>query len=184
MADQLPCAPALAPMSVPASANAPVLVLGVGNILLRDEGVGVRVVEELQRLGTPDSVELCDGATAGLDLLDVLAERRRVIVVDAMAANQEPGTVLRFGSTDLDEGGLPPTQTGPHSAHELGLAEALTVARQLGIAPGELVLYGVEPKEIDYGLELSPEIAAIVPALARQVLSEATAPTSREERPS
>ncbi len=68
-----------------------ILILGIGNILLRDEGVGVRVIEQMQTMRLPDDVELVDGGTAGADLLDVLAERRKVIVIDAVQADCEPG---------------------------------------------------------------------------------------------
>ena len=76
--------------------SCPMLVLGVGNILLRDEGIGVRVVEAMQKLDLPPEVELFDGATAGMDLLNVLADRRKVIVIDAIEGDYEPGTVLRL----------------------------------------------------------------------------------------
>ena len=79
----------------------PILVLGIGNILLRDEGVGVRVIERMLKMRLPDNVELVDGGTAGADLLDVLAERKKVIVIDAVQADCEPGTVLKFTADDL-----------------------------------------------------------------------------------
>ena len=112
----------------------PILVLGIGNILLRDEGVGVRVIEQMQKLRLPDDVELVDGGTAGADLLDVLAERRKVIVIDAVQADCEPGTVLRFTADDL----VRPDRVGM-SLHELGLGEALAMTRQLGCVPEEVV---------------------------------------------
>jgi len=145
----------------------PTLVLGVGNILLRDEGIGVRVVEAMAREGAPDGVELFDGATAGLDLLDALAGRRKVIVIDALDADCEPGTVLR----------LEPEELAPHpaqsvSVHDIGLMETLVVARQLGIAPESVVILGVRPAEVDCGLELSPQIAALVPRIVELVRAE------------
>ena len=145
----------------------PLLVLGVGNILLRDEGVGVRVVEAMGRMNLPPGVELFDGATAGLDLLDVLAHRRKVIIIDAVDCDCEPGTVLRLDPEDL----APQAGRGV-SLHEIGLSEALTASRQLGIAPQEVVVLGVKPKNDDCGLELSPEIAGLVPGIIELVLAE------------
>ena len=79
----------------------PTLVLGLGNVLLRDEGVGVRVVQALERVILPPDVEVFDGATAGVDLLDVLADRRKVVVINAIAGDSPPGTVLRLTPADL-----------------------------------------------------------------------------------
>ena len=145
----------------------PVLVLGLGNILLRDEGVGVRVIEAMERLELPASVELFDGATAGLDLLDALAERRKVIVVDAIDGDCEPGTVLRLGPEDV----LPQGGVGA-SLHEIGLMETLAAARELGIAPQEVVILGVKPKDVRYGLALSPEVGGLVTRIVDRVMAE------------
>lgn len=146
------------------------LVLGLGNILLRDEGVGVRVVQALERLALPPDVELFDGATAGLDLLDVLADRRKVIVIDAIAGDSAPGTVLRLTPADLV-----PHPGRPVSLHEVGFVETLTMARHLGIAPAQVVVLGVKPYDIACGLDLSPEIARLVPRLMELVLAEVQA---------
>jgi hydrogenase maturation protease len=145
----------------------PILILGIGNILLRDEGVGVRVIERMQKIRLPDDVELIDGGTAGADLMDVLAERKKVIVIDAVQADCEPGTILRFTADDL---------TGPDgvgmSLHELGLGEALKMTKQLGCAPENVVVFGIKPKDISCGLELSEQISASVPQVIELVLAE------------
>ena len=147
--------------------SCPTLVLGLGNILLRDEGVGVRVVEAMERMDLPPEVELFDGATAGLDLLDVLADRCKVIVIDAIDDDSEPGTVVRLSPEDLA------SRNGRGvSLHEIGLMETLTVARQLGIAPQELVVFGISPKDVSCGLALSPETARLVPEIVELVLAE------------
>ncbi len=150
-----------------AQGRASVLVLGIGNILLRDEGVGIRVIEQMQKMHLPDDVELVDGGTAGADLLDVLAERRKVIVIDAVQADCEPGTVIRFTADDL----VRPEGVGM-SLHELGLGEALTMTRQLGCAPKEVVVFGIKPKDIGCGLELSEKIAASVAKVIELILGE------------
>ena len=147
--------------------RSPVLVLGIGNVLLRDEGVGVRVIEQMQKMSLPDDVELVDGGTAGADLLDVLAERQKVIVIDAVQADCKPGTVLRFTANDL----VRPGGVGM-SLHELGLGEALTMTKQLGCEPKDVVVLGIKPKDIGCGLELSEEVAAAVPRVIELVLAE------------
>ena len=73
------------------------LILGVGNVLLCDEGIGVRVIEFLQKQTLPDDIELVDGGTAGADLIDILADRETVIIVDAVRSDKPAGTIVRFG---------------------------------------------------------------------------------------
>jgi len=144
-----------------------VLVLGVGNILLADEGVGVHVVQALRGRKMPDGVEVCDGGTMGLDLVDLLEGRRKVIVIDALDADAEPATVLRFTDEDLAR-----RQAADQSLHQVGLFEALALARQLGGAPQDVVIFGIVPKDMSPGLELSAEVAAVVPEVIRMVLAE------------
>jgi hydrogenase maturation protease len=142
-------------------------VLGLGNILLRDEGVGVRVVETLQRAELPGAAECFDGGTAGLDLIDVIADRPLVIAVDAYDGDDRPGTVLRLTSEELAPPDAPLT-----SLHELGIGQVLTMARQMGVAPARVIVLAVRPGDVSPGLELSPEIAALVPELAALVETE------------
>ena len=145
-----------------------VLILGVGNILLRDEGVGVRLVEAMGDLSLPDGVELLDGGTSGVDLIDDVADRDKVIVVDSVCADVEPGTILRFG---LDE--LVAKAGQMLSLHELGLLETFMAAGQLGCAPREVVIFGVQPADVAPGLELSGTVARLVPRLVELVLADA-----------
>ncbi len=147
---------------------APTLILGIGNILLRDEGIGVRVIEAMRDLPLPEGVEILDGGTSGADLIDEVADRRKVIVVDAIKADAEPAAVFRFTDKDLMD-----RTEGTISLHEFGLVETLLAAKHLGVAPREVVIYGVQPKDISSGLELSPEIAALIPRLIELVLDEA-----------
>ncbi|MFB3893415.1 MAG: hydrogenase maturation protease [Phycisphaerae bacterium] len=147
----------------------PVLIVGIGNILLRDEGVGVHVVRKLMDMELPEGVEAIDGGTSGADLIDSIADRAKLIVVDAMKADEKPGTVYRFTDKDLME-----QAERSISLHEFGLAETLSMAKHLGCSPKEVIIYGVQPAVIrPPGLELSPEIAAVVPKLIKAVLEEA-----------
>ncbi len=141
--------------------------MGVGNILLSDEGVGVRVIEAMEGRELPDNVELFDGGTASVDLLDSLANRDKVIIIDVVKGDNEPGTLYRFTPTDITL-----QRQNLTSLHQVGLLETLTMADYLSCAPREVVIFGIEPKEVGWSLELSPEVAQIVPRVIELVLAE------------
>lgn len=145
-----------------------VLVLGVGNILLSDEGVGVRVVETLQdRYEVPPGVELLDGGTAGMDLLDVIADRDRLVLVDAVDTGSPPGTVTRFADRDI-----PARFRTKSSPHQIGLADVLAMLTLLGKAPRGITVIGIQPQSLDLGLTLSPVVAAHVEEMVTLVERE------------
>ena len=143
-------------------------MLGLGNILLRDEGVGVRVVEELQgRYDFPDDVIVLDGGTLGLDLLPYVEAADRLLVIDALDMGAEPGTVARLRDEEI------PAFLSPKvSPHQMGLVDLLVAARLSGALPEELVLWGVQPEAMNVGLDLSPTITAQVETLVANVLTE------------
>ena len=152
---------------MPSACSSPVLVLGVGNILLGDEGVGVHVIRQLERHTLPLDVELLDGGTASLDLLDSIANRDKVVVIDAVKGGSEPGAIYRFTYSDIKAQRYIFT-----SLHQVGLLETLSIATYLNCMPREIIFFGIEPKQIDWGLELSPEAAATVPRVIELVLAE------------
>ena len=130
------------------------LVLGVGNLLLQDEGAGVRALEEFSgRYTLPDGVELLDGGTSGLELLQHLEGRDRLIVIDVVRSGQPPGSVLRMEGTEV-----PALFRQKISPHQLGIADLLATAQLTGILPGKLLLLGIEPKSMDTGLTMSEEV--------------------------
>jgi hydrogenase maturation protease len=148
-----------------------VLVLGAGNILLSDEGIGVRVVEALQeRYQVPECVELLDGGTCGMDLLDVIAERDHLIIVDAVNTGSPPGTLVR-----LHDGQIPAVFRTKSSPHQLGLQDVLALLGLLETAPRHVTVIGVQPESLDLGLALTPTIAARLDALVRMVVDELAA---------
>jgi len=145
----------------------PILVLGLGNLLLRDEGVGVRAIEYLRALALPAEVELFDGGTAGLDLVEVIAGRDLVIVIDAVDMQKEPGSFVRLGPEDFGAAGW-----GGVSAHDLGFLEALAVAKLLNYAPRQVIIYGIQPGCLDFGFELSEPVAVRMPEIVQAVVRE------------
>lgn len=147
-----------------------VLVVGIGNILLADEGIGVRVIETMARLSPPPDVELLDGGTSGADLIDYIADRPKVIVIDAVKTEHPPGTILRLGPEDLLG-----SEEAKISLHDLGLLETLAMAVQMGCPPKQVVIFGVVPASLACSLELSPVIANLVPKIIDLILAEARA---------
>lgn len=147
--------------------NLPLLILGVGNILLSDEGVGVRIIEAMKEVTLPDNVELLDGGTGALDLLDVMANRDKVIIIDAVKGGGEPGAVYRFGPEDIRM-----QRQCFTSVHQVSLLDTLSMARLAGCSPSDIVIFGIEPRRVDWGLELSPKVAAAVPRVIELVLNE------------
>jgi len=138
----------------------------------------VHVISALRDRELPDDVELWDGGTASFDLLDTLAGRRQVIIIDAVRTGSEPGTIFRFTPEDISA-----RREQVTSLHQVGLLEALTVAEHLlDSAPQEVIILGIEPKEIDWGLELSPEVEAAVPKVIELVMEELD-PFERKENP-
>jgi hydrogenase maturation protease len=135
-----------------------IVVLGLGNILLRDEGVGVRVVEALaERYAIPAEIEVVDGGTAGMDLLNTLAGCDHLLICDAVRTGAPPASVVRL--VDAEVPALFLTRFSPH---QLGLAEVLATLVLTGEAPGAVTLVGVVPLDLELGLELSSQVSAVV----------------------
>jgi hydrogenase maturation protease len=152
----------------PGNSDCRILVLGVGNILLRDEGVGVRAVEALRvRYRFSANVELLDGGTQGLKLLGPITEADRLIVVDALKNGDLPGTMYRLEFEDLGR-----ISSLRNSLHEIDLVETLSCAELLGSLP-RTVIIGVEPEDISpWGTELSERLRDRLEDLLREVLRE------------
>jgi hydrogenase maturation protease len=142
------------------------VIIGIGNLILRDEGVGVHAVRELAGKKLPPQVEVIDGGTALMEILPVIRDAERIIVIDAIKGGGEPGTLYCVSPDDL----MGETEH-PLSLHQMGFLEVLGMARQLGGDP-EVVIIGVEPKEISWGMELTPEVEAKLPQVIEAVLEE------------
>jgi hydrogenase maturation protease len=128
----------------------PILVMGVGNILLSDEGVGVHAIEAMKGMKLPENVEILDVGTGALDIIDIIANREKVIIIDAVRGGGEPGVVYRFTPDDIAI--QSPT---PMSIHQFDIPGTLNMANLAGCMPREVVIFGIEPKQIDWDLELS-----------------------------
>jgi hydrogenase maturation protease len=146
------------------------VVLGVGNIILADEGVGVRVVEALERdYVMPPGVSVIDAGASGMEMLEDLSDLDFLLVVDAIAAGKAPGELVQ-----LRGDAVPVFFRRNLSPHGIGLSDVLAALEFLGSEPKETVILGVQPTSLDLSTELTPTIAARVPELVAQVVDELT----------
>jgi hydrogenase maturation protease len=144
-----------------------VLILGIGNVLMGDEGVGVHVVNSLEKAALPADVELLDGGVGSFLLLEPMQNAERVILIDATIDGQPSGSVRRL--TPKFSKDYPKTLT----AHDIGLKDLLDAFYLMGRTP-EVTLFAVSiPPLQDMHMDLSPELTAVVPQVARMVLEEA-----------
>ena len=153
-----------------------VLILGLGNPLLGDEGIGVRVVEELKGLELPGGVTVVEGGTAGLGLIRLMEGYQKVIIVDAADMGHPPGRVVRFTPSEAQL----KTAEAPPSLHQIGLGEVLALAEALEVAPAELVIIGVQPSQIEGGVGLSPEVEGAIPQIIGIILDELDAVSGKK----
>lgn len=144
-----------------------ILVLGVGNILLTDEAIGVRVVEALeQRFHLPEQVEVLDGGTAGMELLSAMASRDHLIIADAIVTRKsEPGRVICLRDDEV-----PTLFSNKISPHQLGLSDVLSALRFTGEFPAKLTLVGVIPASLEPHIGLTPIVAASIDTALQAVL--------------
>jgi len=144
-----------------------IVILGVGNLLLSDEGVGVHVANELIKRQLPPGVKVIEGGTDGFRLLNIITEADRLIVIDAVKGGGPPGSIYRF---DIDE-----VQNCPSgfktSVHQIGILEVINLSGLIGKTPHTTVI-GIEPKSLEMSMELSPEIEEKIPRIIELVLEE------------
>lgn len=143
-----------------------ILILGIGNILLSDEGAGVKAIEELQnRYDCSDAVEIVDGGTVGFELLPYFENRSHILIIDAVKTGNKPGTIVRIDDP-------PAFFQKKVSPHQIGLADVMGIAVITDNMPQNVALFGIEPKELSTGLELSPEVAGNLSQLVDMVADE------------
>ena len=140
------------------------IVLGLGNLLNKDEGLGVQAVKLLDaQLGPQDGVELLDGGVLGLSLLTMVEECSHLLILDAVDANRPEGSVIELARDQI------PLYTGIKlSQHQITFQEVLGLAKMRGNLPVNLHLIGIQPKDLSIGLDLSPEITQALPEVLRR----------------
>ena len=153
------------------------LIVGLGNILLGDEGVGVRLIEELEnRFIMPARLSLLDGGTAGYALIDYMKGYDRLIIIDAVRGGREPGTIYRLSADDIQQ-----RRDLKLSGHQISLPDVLLLAGKLDKLP-EILLIGIEPESMDYDLELSSPVRDAAGKVIESLVQEFAISPSREER--
>jgi hydrogenase maturation protease len=145
-----------------------IVVLGVGNILLSDEGIGVRAIEMLQRdFQLPPEVVVIDGGTTGMEMLEDLSNADHIIIIDAVRSGKAPATVVRLADEQVPQ--FFRTKLSPH---QIGLADVLATLALMGQQPGGVTVIGVEPVSLETSLSLSPQVEARLPELMDLLVTE------------
>lgn len=145
----------------------PITVLGVGNILMSDEGLGVRIIEELlAEYNFSNEVQLLDGGTMGMELLHYIGDAEKILLIDAIDGGEPAGTVFEFTHENTDN-----YFNGNISVHEVGIQDILRIRHMQENPFIEAVVIGAQPLSFEYSLELTPTVRAKVPEIKERVIN-------------
>lgn len=147
--------------------NGKIVILGVGNLLCQDEGVGVHLIEKLREEELPPQVDLIDGGTSSFDILPFLEESKKLIVVDAVYGGEKPGTIYRFRPEDIND-----SPDDQFSLHEINFLDALRIERLRGNKLKNTIIIGIEPDQTETGTDLTPKIKEKIPQIMDLVKEE------------
>jgi hydrogenase maturation protease len=147
-----------------------IAVIGVGNLLLGDEGVGIHAVNELKKMSFSSNVDIIDGGTMGIDLLFLIEDAEHAIIIDCLDSGEKPGTLFRVPAEEIFAG----PGREKYSLHEMDLVDVLSTGRNLHMLP-HVVIFGVQPGEISVSLELTPEVRNTLPRLLKLISAEINA---------
>lgn len=143
-----------------------IAIIGIGNILLKDDGVGVHTIKQLENEELPSTIELVDGGTSTLDMLSYFLDFEKVIVIDCLRAGYEPGTIYRIRPEDITS-----FKKESLSIHDVQILDVVKMANMLGKYP-KVVIFGIEPKEICFDLEMSNEMKTKMPEIIKHIKKE------------
>ncbi|MCX8031675.1 MAG: HyaD/HybD family hydrogenase maturation endopeptidase [Thermodesulfovibrionales bacterium] len=143
-------------------------LIGLGNILLKDEGVGVHAINKIRKeYSFTPHVEIIDGGTLGLDLLPYFEKYSKILIVDAANLNESPGTIKVFNINELSK-----LICKKFSVHHIGLPDIITACKLLNLHHEEIKLIGIQPYSIESGLELSPLISNKINLLIDHIIQQ------------
>jgi hydrogenase maturation protease len=145
-----------------------IVVLGVGNTLLSDEGVGVKAIEKLQQdFALPPEVVVIDGGTTGMEMLEDLSGADHLIMIDAVRSGKAPASIVRLADEQI-----PVFFRTKLSPHQIGLSDVLATLELMGEQPGGITVIGVEPASLETGMALTPQVEARLPEVVEMIVAE------------
>lgn len=145
-----------------------VTVLGIGNIVLLDEGFGVRAAEALDAAyEMPDNVQILDGGTLGMELMRFIPGTKKLLIIDSINGGAEPGTIFRFTDREVME-----HFNDKLSAHEVGIQDVLAFLKVTGHEIPQVVVIGAQPYNLGAGVDLSPEMQQLLPQVVQLAVKE------------
>ena len=133
-----------------------IVVIGLGNLLMSDEGIGIHLIRKLSEYQDKfPSAEFIDAGTGGINVLHLIANRKKAVIIDCVKMGKKPGTIKRFEPADVKT-----TKKMMHfSLHEADILKILTLSRQLGECPDQIVIFGIEPESLGLGQKLSSTLS-------------------------
>jgi len=143
-----------------------IAIIGIGNIILKDDGFGIHVIKELEKENLPQWVSLVDGGTSTLDMLSYFIDYKNIIIIDAIKLGAASGTFYKINYKDLKK-----YKASNMSVHDIQILDVIKMAKLMGADPN-VVIYGVEPDEITYDLELSNTIKDKIPNVISYIKKE------------
>ena len=154
-------------------------MIGLGNPLMADEGIGVVLIEKLTKLAAAgklpsDDVEYYDGGCGGMYLLHTIAERQKAILIDCCLMGTEPGTIRRFTPDDVNS----VKQMAHLSLHEVDILNVIKMAKQIGQCPDEIIIFGIDPVKIEAQMHLNDTLKAKIPHYIDAIRKEIEHPDS------
>ena len=142
------------------------VIIGIGNILLQDDGVGVHVIKQLENEKLPSTIELVDGGTSTLDTLGLFLDYKKVIVVDCLRAGLKPGTIYKIKPEDINN-----YKKENLSIHDVQILDVVKMANMMNKYP-EVVIFGIEPEKIALNLEMTETMVSKIPEIVRNIKKE------------
>ncbi|GIM27737.1 hydrogenase 2 maturation protease [Clostridium polyendosporum] len=143
-----------------------IAVVGIGNILLRDDGIGIHVINMLQKEPQEKNVEIFDGGTCIFSLIDIFVKNHKVIIVDSLKGGHPPGTVYKVTPEELGS-----CIKANSSLHDVQVLDILNSVKLMGYSP-EVIIIGVEPKEIFYDMDISSTLREQIPKIIEVIKEE------------
>lgn len=152
-----------------------IVVIGIGNLIKSDDGVGVQVVRRLEdKVGA--GVELVEGSIYCADLFNIIEGKDRAIFIDAIDAGDEPGAIFKFSPDQVKQ-----KTSAPLSIHDFGLYELIVTSRLMGQCPEDITIFAVQVKNIEFGDQLTEQVAAAIPRVCELVLEEINRPAEGKQ---